>query len=155
MSDAQISTFQVLESQGKINLSNEEVRRFLKAFTPEAEEPAATAENLIFFISGNRQMSAVNGKRLSQPVYRALSELADQGIVSDDETAINPDTGYKNTLYRLLKVPRPPRVKKNTWKEKALKLQEEIENLKKRNQNLLDLCRGYETLLEVKTQPES
>lgn len=92
---------------------------------------AATAEQVIAHITGERKMTAVEGKRVSQPVYRVLSEGASAGVLDESESVINPDTDQPNTLYRIRAVAGPAKKKEPTWKEKALELQLEVSRLKK------------------------
>ena len=91
-------------------------------------QPAATAEEIIHFLSGKNVMSAVEGKRLSQPVYRALSEGAAEGILDDTLTVTNSDTGARNTMYVLLNTPKKAK-ESNTWKAKYLELEVKYKDL--------------------------
>lgn len=135
MSHAQLETYGV--QAANIELSNEEVYSYMRRLDISAE-PRATAEQLINFITGGQVMTAVEGKRISQPVYRALSEGAKAGILSDDEQVVNPDTGFPNTVYRLLKVARSAKPERETWKGKALRLESEMKDLRERCDFLVD-----------------
>lgn len=127
MTTAQLQTYGSV--QKKISVSNDDVYRAMRKMQPDVAEPMATVEQVIHYMVGDRLMTAVEGKRLSQPVYRALSEGADAGIVDDTESVINPDTKQPNTLYRLLKVPGPAKTKDLTWKQRALAAEAKLREL--------------------------
>jgi hypothetical protein len=118
-------------------ISNESVLNAMKTmaasqpdrFQNSQNEPVATAEQIIAFLSEGMQMTAVEGKRLSQPVYRALSELSVLGLLNDSATVRNEQTGALNTLYVVLNTPTNPREKDGTWKNRFLALEKDYQEL--------------------------
>jgi len=136
MSEAQSETYATKKKE--ILLNNDQVYDALRKMQPDMAEPKATVEQVIGFITGGRTMSAVEGKRVSQPVYRAMSEGAQEGILDDSESITNLETGSPNTVYRLLRVKKPARGKDATWKMRALQAEEEIAELKIQ----LETCRS-------------
>lgn len=128
MSEAQLESYGSKRKQ--IQMSNDQVFQLFRSFKPDEREPTATAEQLIAFFTASKAMSAIEGKRISQPIYRALSEGAAAGILDDDQKIENPDTGSPNTLYKLLLIPRTPKPKDDTWKQRALKAEAALAELK-------------------------
>lgn len=119
------------------DLGNEEVWELIRAMG------GATNEEVIDHLYPDFSGSAKEGKRLSQPIYRATSEGAKAGALLESSVA-NEDTGYDNTRYTYveedLRTPRPG----NSYKERYIALLAAYEALKA---EVIPICRDCSTLL--------
>jgi len=128
MSEAQIDSFVTMESAGTRVSSNEDVLAQVKRMPGQA----GTYKEVIAFIVGSRTMSAAEGNAASAPIIRALSELADEGVLDASEKVVNQETGMPNTVYRYTGKVLGPRKKEETWKTYGLRLEKELEQLQKK-----------------------
>lgn len=108
----------------------------------------ATAEEVLAHRFGDTPYTATEGKRLAQPVYRALSEGAKCGALLEEDQ-LNEETGFMNTRYTFVedeaaRVPRPG----NSWKERyraLLKVNQQL--LENQAQDVVVLCRDCVAIL--------
>lgn len=126
MTIAQARSLHQLEASGARVSSNESVFQVLERMPSKQ----GTYKEIIAFVAGERQMTAVEGNALSAPIIRALSELASEGLIDASQVVVNEDTGRVNTLYRVLDKPNKQQPAKQTWKDKALALEAELKELK-------------------------